>query len=166
MPEETAPPVAPAVGAPAPAFTLPTSKGGDVNLEDLRGKWVVLYFYPKDDTPGCTIEACQFRDQSSVLEAAGTVILGVSRDPIKSHLKFAGKFNLPFDLLADTEHTVADAYGSWGPKVVMGNHVIGMIRTTTLIDPEGRIARHWAKVTPDGHAREVLEAITEISAKR
>jgi peroxiredoxin Q/BCP len=156
MPEQ------PAVGSPAPDFTLPSSKGGDVSLRDLRGRWVVLYFYPKDDTPGCTVEACQFRDESSVLEQAGAVVLGVSKDTLKSHGAFAEKYSLPFDLLSDTQHEVADRYGSWGPKVVRGRNTIGMIRTTTLIDPDGRVARTWPKVTADGHAKEVLSVIEEL----
>ncbi len=157
-------PTPPAVGTEAPDFTLPTSKGGDVSLGDLRGKWVVLYFYPKDDTPGCTIEACQFRDEIGAVQAAGAVVLGVSKDPIKSHLKFAEKYSLPFDLLSDVDHGVADAYGSWGPKTFMGKESIGMLRTTVLIDPEGRVARTWPKVKADGHAKEVLAALEELRA--
>lgn len=147
------------VGDPAPDFALPASTGATIALKDLRGKKVVLYFYPKDDTPGCTKEACGFRDVSAELKAAGAEVLGVSADGLASHKRFAEKYGLSFPLLADTEKTAANAYGAWGEKTVMGRKTIGMRRMTFLIDEQGRIARVWPKVSPEGHAAEVLAAV-------
>jgi len=146
-------------GDPAPDFELPADDGSVVRLSDLRGRKVVLYFYPKDDTPGCTREACEFRDRFADLEAAGAVVLGVSPDPVRSHEKFRTKYGLPFRLLADTDHRVAEAYGVWKPKPLYGRIVPGIERTTFVIDEEGRIARIFPKVKPAGHAAEVLAAL-------
>jgi peroxiredoxin Q/BCP len=120
---------------------------------------VVLYFYPKDDTSGCTTEACEFRDSWKDVQQSGAVVLGVSPDPVTSHQKFKQKYQLPFPLLADTDHRVADAYGAWGEKSMYGRKYRGILRTTFLIDPEGRIARVFEKVRPEGHAAEVLAAL-------
>ena len=128
-------------------------------LSDFKGKAVVLYFYPKDDTPGCTQEACDFRDEYSALKKAGAVVLGVSPDDAKSHGKFAGKFKLPFPLLADTDHSVALAYGAWAEKSMYGRKYMGIVRSTFLIGPDGAVARVWPKVKVKGHVEEVREAL-------
>jgi len=128
-------------------------------LSEFRGRNVVLYFYPKDDTPGCTKEACNFRDDYSAYEKAGVVILGVSPDSVQSHVKFKRKFNLQFPLLFDEGHRVCDAYGVWGPKKFMGKEYEGVLRTTFLIDPQGNIARVFENVRPAEHSREVLALI-------
>ncbi|MCX7617558.1 thioredoxin-dependent thiol peroxidase [Tepidiforma sp.] len=154
----------PDVGAAAPAFSLPDQDGNTVSLADFAGKWVVLYFYPKDDTPGCTKEACSFRDRHAELQAKGAVVLGVSGDSSASHRKFADKYSLPFPLLADTEHEVARAYGAWGTKKMYGKEYEGMIRSTVVIDPAGKVVKTWPKVKPDGHGDEVL-AWLEANAK-
>ncbi len=146
----------PEVGAAAPAFSLPDQDGRVVSLADFAGKWVVVYFYPKDDTPGCTKEACSFRDSHEALQAKGAVVLGVSADSSASHRKFADKYGLPFPLLADTEHEVARAYGAWGTKRMYGKEYEGMIRSTVVIDPAGKVAKTWPKVKPEGHGAEVL----------
>ncbi|GIW12997.1 MAG: peroxiredoxin [Tepidiforma sp.] len=143
-------------GTPAPPFSLPDQDGKTVSLGDFRGKWVVLYFYPKDDTPGCTKEACSFRDNYAELQAKGAVVLGVSGDGSASHRKFADKYSLPFPLLADTDHEAAKAYGAWGLKRMYGKEYEGLIRSTVVIDPEGRVAKTWPKVKPEGHGAEVL----------
>ncbi len=143
----------------APDFELQADDGSTVRLSDLRGRKVVLYFYPKDDTPGCTIEACEFRDRNQDLAASGAVVLGVSPDTVESHRKFRDKYGLDFRLLADTDHRVAEAYGVWQQKSMYGRKYWGVARTTFLIDEEGRIARVFEKVKPAGHAAEVLEAI-------
>ena len=147
------------VGDKAPEFSLPSSEGGDVSLAGLKGKKVVLYFYPADDTPGCTKEACGFRDAHGDITDAGAVVLGVSADDLDSHGRFISKFDLNFPLLADEDKTVANAYGSWGEKDVRGKTVIGMIRKTFLIDETGNLQRIWHQVTPEGHADEVLDTI-------
>ncbi len=146
-------------GDRAPGFTLIDDQGREVRLEDLRGRWVVLYFYPKDDTPGCTTEACGFRDVYGEIRALGAEILGVSPDPIERHQRFKSKYNLPFPLLSDPDHRVAEAYGAWGTKKSFGKEVEGILRSTFLIDPEGRIARIWRRVRPKGHNEQVLEAL-------
>ena len=146
-------------GATAPEFSLPADDGTTVTLAGLRGKSVVLYFYPKDDTSGCTTEACEFRDSWKDVQQSGAVVLGVSPDPVTSHQKFKQKYRLPFPLLADTDHRVADAYGAWGEKSMYGRKYRGILRTTFLIDPAGRIARVFEKVRPEGHAAEVLAAL-------
>ena len=146
------------VGDEAPEFSLPSSTGETISLSDLAGRKVVLYFYPKDDTPGCTKEACGFRDSNDDLQTAGIQVLGLSTDSIKSHNKFIDKYNLNFPLLSDTDKTVADAYGAWGEKKFMGKTVIGMKRMTFLIDEKGKIKKIWPAVKPEGHAQEVLDA--------
>ena len=145
-------------GTSAPAFKTTDANGEDVSLKDLRGQKVVLYFYPKDDTPGCTKEACSFRDAFSKFKKSGITILGVSPDSEKSHQKFATKYKLPFTLLADKEHAIADAYGVWGEKKFMGRTYMGVHRKTFLIDEKGKIKKVFEKVKPEEHADEVLEA--------
>jgi len=147
------------VGEPAPPFVLPAAIGQDISLHTLTGKTVVLYFYPRDDTPGCTKEACGFRDAYAALTAAGVEVLGVSADSLRTHTKFAEKYHLPFPLLSDVEKTVATAYGAWGEKKVRGRTVVGMKRMTFLIDTTGVIQHIWPTVKADGHATEVLAAI-------
>ena len=149
----------PRVGDEAPGFTLPSDRGDDVSLGSLRGRPVVLYFYPKDDTSGCTTQACEFRDSWADVQARGAVVLGVSPDNIASHEKFRDKFSLPFPLLADEEHAVAEAYGAWGEKSMYGRKYQGILRTTFIIDPAGRITHVFEKVKPKGHAAEVLAAL-------
>ena len=149
----------PKMGDAAPGFTLPSDRGEDVSLESLRGGPVVLYFYPKDDTSGCTTQACEFRDSWSEVQARGAVVLGVSPDGIASHERFRDKFSLPFPLLADEDHAVAEAYGVWGEKSMYGRKYQGILRTTFIIDPAGRIAHVFEKVKPKGHAAEVLDAL-------
>jgi peroxiredoxin Q/BCP len=146
------------VGDVAPDFVLPLVTGM-VSLSGLRGKRVVLYFYPKDDTPGCTKEACSFRDHLPHFEEKGAVVLGVSPDPVRSHEKFAEKYQIPFILLADVDHRVAEAYGVWGQKRFMGREYMGVLRTTFVIDEEGRVTRVFEDVKPDEHATEVLAAL-------
>lgn len=148
----------------APDFALEDDKGAIHHLSDYLGKVVVLYFYPKDDTPGCTTEACGFRDNYSAYQEAGAVILGVSPDSSKSHGKFVDKFQLPFTLLADVGHSVCEAYGVWGRKKFMGREYDGVFRTTFLIGKEGMIKKVFENVKPDGHSTMVLDAIREISA--
>jgi peroxiredoxin Q/BCP len=148
---------APAAGTDAPLFELKDQAGKTARLSDLEGKWVVLYFYPRDDTPGCTREACNFRDNYEAIQAAGAVVLGVSGDSAASHQKFAAKYELPFALLVDDDdHSAARAYGAWGPKTSYGKTYEGTIRSTFVIDPAGRIAKVWPKVKPDTHGEEVL----------
>ena len=146
----------PPVGGMAPDFTLPAGDGAQVHLADLRGKTVLLYFYPKDDTPGCTTEACAFRDAWGELQRRGVVVLGVSRDDVKSHQKFASKYSLPFPLLADLGGAVAQQYGVWVEKSMYGKSYMTMARTSFLIRPDGTIGHVWEAVKPDGHAAEVL----------
>ena len=146
-------------GAKAPGFTLESSEGGEVSLKELAGKTVVLYFYPKDDTPGCTREACAFRDSQAPLKKAGAVVLGVSPDSVASHEKFRGKYKLNFPLLADPDKTVAKKYGAFGEKVMYGKKVMGMIRSTFVIDGEGVVRKVFPRVKVDGHAEKVLEAV-------
>src|SRR6476659_2870072 len=145
-------------GTAAPAFETTDANGEPVNLKDFRGKKVVLYFYPKDDTPGCTKEACSFRDGFSKFKKRGITILGVSPDSEKSHQKFTAKYKLPFTLLADTEHSISDAYGVYGEKKFMGRTYLGIKRMTFLIDEKGKIKKVFEKVKLEEHAREVLEA--------
>jgi len=145
--------------SPAPNFTLMDETGKPHSLSDYLGKPVVLYFYPKDDTPGCTTEACSFRDDYAVYREAGVVILGVSPDTSKSHAKFKAKYNLPFTLLADDDHKICDLYGVWGLKKMMGREYMGVFRTTFLIDEKGVVKKIFPKVKPDGHSMEVLTAL-------
>lgn len=148
------------VGMPAPPFKLPSSKGREISLEEFRNqKNVVLYFYPKDDTPGCTIEACDFRDNLARLNKADTVVLGVSMDDLKSHQKFIKKFNLPFPLLSDVDRKVIDAYDVWDEKTMFGKTFMGIERTTFLINKKGIIQKIWWQVTVPGHVEEVLAEI-------
>ncbi len=146
------------VGDVAPAFDLEPDRGDRVSLAGLAGRWVVLYWYPKDDTPGCATEACEIRDNFALLSGEAEV-LGVSPDSVTSHQKFRDKFTLPFRLLADTDHAVAEAYGVWGLKTFMGREYMGVDRTTFIIGPDGRIARIFEKVKPAGHALELLDAL-------
>jgi peroxiredoxin Q/BCP len=146
-------------GTAAPDFTLRGDGGEDVTLSALRGKPVVLYFYPKDDTPGCTTQACGLRDAYGELERAGAVVLGVSPDSEKSHVKFRDKYGLPFTLLADTDHAVAEQYGVWGEKKYMGRTYLGVQRTTFVIDAEGTVKRVLENVKPATHADDVLAAL-------
>lgn len=146
-------------GTPAPDFELLDDTGTLRKLSDYRGKKVVLYFYPKDDTSGCTKEACNFRDDYSAYEKAGVVILGVSPDDVASHVKFKKKYHLPFPLLADEGHKVCDLYGTWGPKKFLGKEYEGVLRTTFLIDEEGRIVQVFEKVRPAEHSAELLSAL-------
>jgi len=153
----------PEIGDIAPPFTAKTDSGETVSLSDFRGQNVVLYFYPKDDTPGCTVEACGFRDALDALRAKGAVVLGISPDDEKSHARFKAKFQLNFPLLVDTEAAIATAYDAYGEKKNYGKTYMGVIRKTFLIDKEGKIARAWHKVKPEGHAQEVLEALESLS---
>ena len=148
-------------GDKAPDFNAKDQDGNDVKLADLKGQRVVLYFYPKDDTPGCTKEACSFRDADDVYKSKGIRVLGVSTDNEKSHQKFISKYELPFTLLADTDHAVADLYESYGEKKFMGKTYDGVLRKTFLIDEAGKIKRIFDKVKVDEHADEVLEAFEE-----
>jgi thioredoxin-dependent peroxiredoxin len=144
---------------PAPDFNLADENGKFHKLSDYKGKNVVLYFYPRDDTPGCTTEACNFRDGYGDYNKAGVVILGVSPDSSASHAKFKAKYNLPFTLLADLEHKVCELYGVWGKKKMAGREYDGVFRTTYLIGPDGKILKVFENVKPDGHSLEVLAAI-------
>jgi len=145
-------------GIMAPDFELMDDANEARRLSEFRGQKVVLYFYPADDTPGCTTEACNFRDDYSAYLDAGITVLGVSPDSVKSHVKFKAKYQLPFPLLADEGHKVCDLYGVWGPKKMMGREYEGVLRTTFLIDPQGKIVRVFEKVRPAEHSAEVLEA--------
>jgi peroxiredoxin Q/BCP len=146
-------------GDKAPPLTAATSGGGKISLADYLGKNVILYFYPKDDTPGCTKEACAFRDHFADFKTAGAVVFGVSPDSVKSHDKFVQKFKLPFTLLADEEKKIVQAYGVWGEKSFMGRKYLGVYRVTFLIGPDGKIKKIWPEVKPDEHAAEVLAAL-------
>jgi len=146
-------------GTVAPDFTLAADGGGEVSLSGYRGKRVVLYFYPKDDTPGCTTEACNFRDDYSDIVSAGAVVLGVSPDTVKSHDKFKLKLELPFALLSDPDHAVAELYGAWGEKKMYGRTYMGIIRSTFIIDEEGKIIKVFPKVTPKDHSQQVLAVL-------
>ncbi|MEQ2010070.1 MAG: thioredoxin-dependent thiol peroxidase [Limisphaerales bacterium] len=146
-------------GEIAPAFTVLTNGDQTVSLADFKGRAVILYFYPRDDTPGCTKEACAFRDAFADFTARGAVVLGVSADSVKSHDKFVKKFKLPFTLLADEDKRIVDAYGVWGEKTFMGRRYQGIHRVTFLIGGDGRIRKIWPKVKPDEHAAEVLAVL-------
>ncbi|HEX3290853.1 MAG TPA: thioredoxin-dependent thiol peroxidase [Gaiella sp.] len=146
-------------GSPAPDFTLTSDAGTDITLSSLRGTPVVLYFYPKDDTPGCTAQACGIRDAWSKFEAAGAVVLGVSPDGEASHAKFKEKYGLPFTLLADTDHEVAEEYGVWGEKSYAGKTYMGVSRSTFVIGEDGNVTKAFYDVKPDEHADQVLEAL-------
>jgi thioredoxin-dependent peroxiredoxin len=146
-------------GQKAPDFVLPASDGNPVRLSDLRGKPVVLYFYPRDDTPGCTKEACAFRDRKTELAKLGAKLLGISGDDLESHQKFRDKFSLNFPLLADTEHQVAQQYGAWREKVRFGKKSLGIQRSTFLIDAAGLVRKVWKNVDVDGHDQQVLDEV-------
>ena len=150
-------------GDSAPPFDLENDRGERVKLDDLKGKWVVLYWYPKDDTPGCTTEACEIRDNWGLI-SGDAELFGISPDNVASHQKFRDKFSLPFPLLADPEHTVSDAYGVWGPKTFAGHEYMGVDRATFIIGPDGKVARVFPKVTPAGHALEIMQALKELKA--
>ena len=149
-------------GTKAPAFTLTSDSGEKVKLSDLVGSPVVLYFYPKDDTPGCTKEACAFRDKSVELKKLGAKVFGVSPDDVKSHEKFRDKYSLNFPLLADLEHKIAEKYGAWREKNMYGKKSMGIQRSTYLIDAAGKIAKVWKKVSVDGHDEQVIAALKEL----
>jgi peroxiredoxin Q/BCP len=156
----------PAVGDPAPEVALPDATGTVHRLSDQRGRWTILYFYPKDDTPGCTVEACEFRDANATITERGADVWGISPQGAQSKAAFSDKFDLPFPLLADEAHEVAEAYGSWVEKQNYGKTYWGTARTTFLVDPDGRVAHVWAKVKPEGHAAEVLATLDALQARR
>jgi peroxiredoxin Q/BCP len=156
----------PDIGDPAPAFRLPSTSGAPLALADLRGKKVVLYFYPRDQTPGCTREACDFEAAHAKLRAAGALVLGVSKDSLDSHARFRSAQRLGFDLLSDPELAVHKAYGAYGSKLHYGKRIEGVIRSTFLIDEQGKIAARWSPVRVDGHVEKVLAAIHEAGAAK
>jgi peroxiredoxin Q/BCP len=156
----------PAPGDPAPEFALPDDQGTIHRLADRLGRWTVVYFYPRDDTPGCTTEACQFRDAYRAILDQGAEVWGISPDDASSHARFRARFGLPFTLLSDVDHAVAERYGAWVLKKQYGREAMGVQRSSFLVDPDGRIARAWPKVTADGHAAEVLAALVEEKAIR
>jgi thioredoxin-dependent peroxiredoxin len=147
-------------GAKAPAFSLPDQHGNKVSLKDFLGRRVVVYFYPADDTPGCTKEACQFNDNLRAFNRTDVAVLGISPDPTDKHVKFADKYGLKFPLLSDTTRAVMEKYGAYGDKVLYGKKTVGVIRSTFLIDERGKVLRAWYSVKADGHAAKVLEAAT------
>ena len=146
-------------GDKAPAFSLSDASGGKVALSDFAGKTVVLYFYPKDDTPGCTTEACEFRDLRKSFDGKNAAIVGISPDSPESHSKFAGKFSLPFTLLCDPSHETAEKYGAWGEKNLYGKMTTGVLRTTVVVDEHGKVAKIYRNVKAAGHAADVLNAL-------
>jgi peroxiredoxin Q/BCP len=152
------------VGEQAPEFSAEASTGKTISLNDLRGKWVILYFYPKDDTPGCTREACYFRDHNKRLESLGAVVLGCSPDDLKAHDKFITKYNLPFILLSDPEHEIANDYGVWKSKNMYGKKVMGIERSTFMISPEGLVHRIWHKVKVEVHVDEIMDELKLVRA--
>ncbi len=149
------------VGVEAPEFNLPNQSGAMVSLSEFRGKFVVVYFYPEDNTPGCTKESCDFRDNYVPFQKSGTVVLGISPDSEESHVKFIADHNLPFTLLSDTEKKTLNAYGVWGPKTFAGKSYEGVVRSTVLIDPEGKIVKIWSPITVAGHVDEVLNEVEQ-----
>jgi peroxiredoxin Q/BCP len=153
-----------AIGKPAPAFTLPDQDGKKVKLADFTGQWVVLYFYPKDDTPGCTVEACEFTEGVRAFAKLDAVVLGCSGDSPASHTKFRAKHSLKITLLSDADHAVMTKYGAWGEKTLYGRKFLGVIRSTVIVDPDGKVAHHWKKVQAKGHAESVREKIAEMRA--
>ena len=150
-------------GQTAPAFTLKDQLGETQRLADCRGRWVVLYFYPRDNTPGCTIQACGFRDQYEPLRGLGAEVFGVSPDDAKAHMRFADKYTLPFPLLVDPDNKVATKYGVWRDKTLFGKKYMGIVRTTYLIGPGGKVSRRWDKVKVGGHVAEVTEVLQEFA---
>jgi thioredoxin-dependent peroxiredoxin len=155
----------PPIGQAAPAFSALNQEGKLINLTDFAGQWLILYFYPKDSTPGCTTEATDFKGLAEEFATLGGIILGVSPDSEKSHCKFIEKHSLTFNLLSDPEHQVAEAYGAWGLKKFMGKEYLGILRSTFLIDPQGQLAFSWPKVKVKGHAEAVLVKLKELSAE-
>jgi peroxiredoxin Q/BCP len=153
----------PGIQNKAPEFSLPDQNGQPRTLADFLGQWVVLYFYPKDDTPGCTKEACSFRDGFARFKRAGIVVLGVSADSVRKHAKFVEKYELPFLLLADESKIVVEQYGVWAKKKFMGREYMGILRTTFLIDPAGKIAKIYENVKPEEHAEEVLSEVLRLT---
>lgn len=151
-------------GQAAPDFTLPDQNGAELSLSDLRGETVVLFFYPRADTPGCTTQACGVRDRRGDYEAAGARVIGVSPDPVEAIAKFAGKFDLDFTLLADEDHAVIETYGAWGEKSMYGKKYMGVIRSSVIVDPEGKVAKILPKVQPKKHDDLVLKALAELAA--
>jgi peroxiredoxin Q/BCP len=149
-------------GSKAPAFTLPADDGSRVRLSDLLGRPVVLYFYPRDDTPGCTREACAFRDQQARLKKLGAAVLGISTDSVESHGQFRDKYRLNFPLLADVDHAVSARYGAWREKNLYGKKSLGIQRSTYLIDADGKVAKVWKRVNVDGHDQQVLDALADL----
>jgi len=147
------------IGQEAPDFTLPASDGTQVKLSDYRGNKVIIYFYPKDSTPACTQQACDFRDANEAFAGHGAVVLGISPDPVKSHLRFIGKQELPFLLLSDEQHEVSELYGVWQLKKLYGKEYMGVVRSTFLIDEQGKLAYEWRKVKVKGHVQQVLDVI-------
>lgn len=156
----------PASGGPAPQLELADEHGTIHRLADRRGQWTVVYFYPRDDTPGCTVEACGFRDAHDEIMSAGAVVWGISPDDAASHTAFRAKFGLPFTLLSDPDHLVADAWGAWREKTRYGRTSMGVARSSYLVDPDGRIAVAWPTVKAEGHADDVLEALRAAQAAR
>lgn len=154
------------IGKKAPAFTLESSDGSKQKLADHAGKLVVIYFYPKDNTPGCTIEAQEFRDAVPALKKLGAVVFGVSKDSIASHCKFRDKYSLNFPLLSDPDGKMLEAYGAWGDKVLYGKKSKGIIRSTVLVGTDGKVLQHWPKVSVKGHVAAVIEAVEAASADR
>jgi peroxiredoxin Q/BCP len=154
----------PAEGDAAPNFTLPDQNGDKVTLSDLRGQTVVVYFYPRADTPGCTTQACGIRDRGADYAAAGARVIGISPDEVPAVDRFAAKYDLEFTLLADADHSVAEAYGAWGEKSMYGRKYMGVTRSTFIVDPEGRIAKVFPKVSPKKHDDVVLTALGELAA--
>lgn len=153
-----------ALGKKAPAFELPSSEGGTISLRDLAGRYAVIFFYPKDNTPGCTLEAQGFRDAKERIEALGARVLGVSKDSLASHAKFREKHGLNFPLLSDPEGTMIEAYGAWGEKVLYGKRSMGIIRSTVILDPKGKVVAHFPKVKVQGHVDEVIARLEELTA--
>lgn len=151
----------PAEGTKAPSFTLKDTNGKETKLSDFKGKKVVLYFYPRDDTPGCTVEACEFRDAKAQFTKKGAVVIGVSKDDEASHQKFVKKYDLNFTLLADPDHKVIEKYGAWAEKSLYGKKFMGIVRSTFVIDEEGTILKAFPKVSPEGHAKEILAVLNE-----
>jgi thioredoxin-dependent peroxiredoxin len=155
-----------AEGDAAPDFTLPDQDGKEVTLSDLRGETVVVYFYPRADTPGCTTQACGIRDRGAEYREAGARVIGVSPDEPAALAKFAGKYDLDFTLLGDPDHAVADAYGAWGEKSMYGKKYMGMLRSTFIVGPDGKVARAFPKVQPKKHDALILKALGELAAER
>lgn len=153
------------IGSKAKSFKLQDEQGDEVKLEDMKGKWVVLYFYPKDNTPGCTTEALQFTEKINDFKKLNAEVVGISPDSCQSHQKFMVKHDLKVKLLADPEHQVLEQYGAWGEKKMYGKSFLGVQRSTVIIDPQGNIAHHWPKVKAEGHAEEVAAKLAELSGK-